>query len=82
MQRITTREPDDTQLEIALAALKNAIPEEFGGIVQDCGKIEDGTIRPTIFKVFPIEEAEAAQQLMYSGKSAGKIVLAVGQQES
>lgn len=45
-------------------------------------KIEDGTIRPTIFKVFPIEEAEAAHQLMYSGKSAGKIVLAVGQQES
>ena len=45
-------------------------------------KIEDGTIRPTIFKVFPIEEAEAAHQLMYSGKSAGKIVLAVGQQEN
>ncbi len=40
-------------------------------------KIEDGTIRPTIFKVFPIEEAEAAQDLMYSGKSAGKIVLKV-----
>ena len=44
MQRITTLEPDDTQLEIALAALKNAIPEEFGGIVQPSGKIEDGTI--------------------------------------
>ncbi len=40
-------------------------------------KIEDGTIRPTIFKVFPIQEAEAAQDLMYSGKSAGKIVLTV-----
>ena len=44
-------------------------------------KIEDGTIRPTIFKVFPIEEAESAQQLMYSGKSVGKIVLTVGEQE-
>lgn len=40
-------------------------------------KIEDGTIRPTIFKVFPIEDAGAAQDLMYSGKSAGKIVLKV-----
>ena len=44
-------------------------------------KIEDGTIRPTIFKVFPIQEAEAAHQLMYSGKSAGKIVLTVEDQE-
>ena len=44
-------------------------------------KVEDGTIRPTIFKVFPIEDAEAAQDLMYSGKSAGKIVLTVGNQQ-
>jgi len=29
MQRITTREPDDSQLEVAIAALKAAIPEEF-----------------------------------------------------
>lgn len=29
MQRITTREPDLTQLEVALTALENAIPEEF-----------------------------------------------------
>jgi len=40
-------------------------------------KIEDGTIRPTICKVFPIQEAEEAQQFMYSGKSSGKIVLTV-----
>lgn len=55
MQRITTREPDDSQLTVALAALKNAIPEEFGGIVQDSGKIEDGTIGG---KTVPIETAE------------------------
>ena len=42
MQRITTREPDDSQLEIALAALRNAIPEEFGGIVQESGILVDG----------------------------------------
>lgn len=44
-------------------------------------KIEDGTIRPTIFKVFPIQDAEDAHQLMYSGKSAGKIVLTVDDQD-
>ena len=29
MQRLTTREPDDKQLEIAITALKCAMPEEF-----------------------------------------------------
>lgn len=29
MQRLTTREPDDAQLEVAIAALKAALPEEF-----------------------------------------------------
>ncbi len=32
MQRITTREPDDSQLEVALLALKNAIPDNFGSL--------------------------------------------------
>jgi uncharacterized protein YqhQ len=32
MQRITTREPNEAQLEVALTALRNAIPEEFGGV--------------------------------------------------
>ncbi len=42
MQRITTREPDEAQLEVALAALVNAIPVEFGGVVQPSGKLKDG----------------------------------------
>ena len=46
----------DSQLEIALAALKNAIPEEFGGIVQDSGKIEDGTIDG---KTVPVEDKKS-----------------------
>ena len=29
VQRITTKEPDDSQLEVALAALRCAMPEEF-----------------------------------------------------
>ena len=31
----------------------------------------------TIYKVYPITQAEEAQDLMQSGKSAGKIVLVV-----
>ncbi len=40
-------------------------------------KVESGEIRPTIFRVYPIQEAEEAHALMSSGKSAGKIVLTV-----
>jgi uncharacterized protein YqhQ len=29
LQRITTREPDDAMIEVAIASLKGAIPEEF-----------------------------------------------------
>ena len=47
MQRITTKEPDDSQLEVALAALKNAIPVSFGGVVQPSGILrEDGVTVP------------------------------------
>lgn len=40
-------------------------------------KVENREIRATIFKEYPIEKAEEAQELMMSGKSAGKIVLKV-----
>ncbi len=40
-------------------------------------KIEQGLIRPSIYKTFPITEAEAAHALMQSGKHNGKIVMTV-----
>lgn len=62
--------------------LRSRTPEEKKVLLEDMvriiwPKVESGEIRPTIYKVFPIQEAEAAQDLMYSGKSAGKIVLTV-----
>jgi len=39
--------------------------------------VEDGRIRPTIHAVMPITEAEAAHDMLYKSKSAGKIVLTV-----
>lgn len=41
-------------------------------------KVESGQVRPTVYKVMPIEEAEAAHQLLRSGQSAGKVILTVG----
>ena len=38
-------------------------------------KIEAGLVKPTIYKVLPIERAEEAQALLSEGKSVGKVVL-------
>ena len=35
MQRITTKEPDASQLEVAITALKNAMPEEFPEVLTE-----------------------------------------------
>ena len=40
-------------------------------------KVESGEVRPTIWKIMPIEEAEAAHDLLQQGKSVGKVVLKV-----
>lgn len=40
-------------------------------------KIETGQIKPTIYKVLPITEAEAAQDILYRGENIGKVVLTV-----
>ena len=40
-------------------------------------KVAAGEVKPTIFKVLPITEAEAAQDLLYQSESAGKVVLTV-----
>lgn len=40
-------------------------------------RVSSGEIRPTICKLLPITEAEAAHALLYEGKSTGKVVLKV-----
>lgn len=40
-------------------------------------KIESGEVKPTIYKVLPIQEAEAAHDLLYKGQNVGKVVLTV-----
>ena len=41
-------------------------------------KIEAGLVKPTVYAVLPIEEAEAAHDILYQGKNVGKVVLTVG----
>lgn len=52
--------------------------EILAGIVRDVyPKVEAGLIKPTIHAVLPITEAEAAQDILYSGQNVGKVVLTV-----
>ena len=39
--------------------------------------IEDGTIKPSIYKVLPITNAEAAHAILERGENVGKVVLSV-----
>ncbi len=40
-------------------------------------KIEAGEIRPTVYKVLPIEQAEAAHAILERGENIGKVVLSL-----
>ena len=40
-------------------------------------KVETGEVKPTIYKVLPIQEAEAAHDILYKGENVGKVVLTV-----
>ena len=52
--------------------------EILAGIVRDVyPKIEAGLVKPTIHSVLPIQEAEAAHDILYRGKNVGKVVLTV-----
>lgn len=46
MQRITTREPDESQLEVAIAAFKAAIPDEFPKEETEAVKAEQASDDP------------------------------------
>ncbi|MBQ9099571.1 MAG: NAD(P)H-quinone oxidoreductase [Clostridia bacterium] len=52
--------------------------EILGKLVKDVwAKVESGALRPTIFRVLPITEAEAAHALLENSESVGKVVLKV-----
>lgn len=40
-------------------------------------KVASGEVKPTVYKVLPIEEAEEAHAILYRGENVGKVVLKV-----
>ena len=64
------------------STLRSRAPEVkaqiLAGIVREVyPKIEAGLVKPTIHAVLPIQEAEAAHDILYKGQNVGKVVLTV-----
>ena len=69
-------------VRIVGSTLRSRTPETkaqiLAGLVRDVWpRVESGEIRPTIYRVLPITEAEAAQDILYRGENVGKVVLTV-----
>ncbi len=62
---LRSRTPE-VKAQILAELVKNVFP-----------KIESGEIKPTIYKVLPITEAETAHDILYKGKNVGKVVLKI-----
>lgn len=59
--------PPEEKAEILAALVRDVFP-----------KVENGEVRPTIYRVLPITEAEEAHNILYRGENIGKVVLTVG----
>ena len=69
-------------LHIVGSMLRNRSPEFKAYILSELTekvwpKIESGEIKPEIYKVLPITEAEAAHKILERGENVGKVVLSV-----
>lgn len=64
------------------STLRSRTPEVKAQILAELvknvwGKVEDGEIKPTIYKILPITKAEEAHDILYKSKNVGKVVLKV-----
>lgn len=64
------------------STLRSRTPEVKAQILADLvknvwPKVESGEVKPTIYKVLSIEDAEAAHDILYKGQNIGKVVLTV-----
>jgi len=69
-------------IRIVGSTLRSRTPEMKAEILSKLvsevwGKVATGKIKPTVHKVLPITEAEAAHDILYRGENVGKVVLQV-----
>ena len=69
-------------IRIIGSTLRSKTPEEKGKLLKElvektwC-KFESGKMKVKIYKTFPLERADDAQQVLYRGENVGKVVLIV-----
>jgi len=69
-------------IRIIGSTLRSKTPEEKGQLLRELvektwEKFESGDIKVKIYKTFPLEKADDAQQVLYRGENVGKVVLMV-----
>ena len=69
-------------IRIIGSTLRSRRPEVKAQICSDLvkhvwPKVEQGLIRPTIYRVLPVQECESAQDILYRRENVGKVVLQV-----
>ena len=69
-------------IRIIGSTLRSKTPEVKGKLLSDLveqtwSKFESGDIKVKIYKTFPLERADDAQQVLYRGENVGKVVLIV-----
>lgn len=69
-------------IKIIGSTLRSKTPEEKGILLSELvektwSKFESGDIKVKIYKTFPLEKADEAQQVLYRGENVGKVVLMV-----
>lgn len=72
-------------LHLVGSMLRNRTPEFKADLLQTLvdkvwPKIDDGTIRPFVYKVLHIEQAEEAHDILYRSENIGKVVLQVAKE--
>lgn len=71
-------------LHLVGSMLRNRTPQFKAFILSELvekvwPKIESGAIKPSIYKVLPIEKAEEAHAILERGENVGKVVLKIGE---
>lgn len=69
-------------IRIVGSTLRSRTPEMKAEILSNLvnevwGKVANGEIKPTVYKVLPITEVEEAHDILYRGENIGKVVLKV-----
>jgi len=82
MTQIDMRNIYVRNVRIIGSTLRSRMPEVkaqiLANLVRDIWpKVSDGSVKPTIYKILPITEAEEAHAILYRGENVGKVVLEV-----